>query len=255
MLLLGLTAVAQGGRIIEVEVTSDGPRFDVVGQTDNAGEPIVTWQGRPLELSIVADISVSVVTDPNGPAAEIRDAMVAAHRAMAAHPVRGDAIGVTVFGGNARTWVPLGPVDRPGLGDWLASFGPATNAPLPWATADELRAGEWTAEPRLATDLGLNAFATDPSTGLRDVFAELRRTSVPLKAVVVLWDGEATVETSVKSLLNRFWSREIHVFAIGVGDIHADGLAARGGGDVYLAGGSADLAIVRIIDQLKMPAP
>lgn len=105
-------------------------------------------------------------------------------------------------------------------------------------------------------DLGLDAFATDPSTGLLEALGELRRSDVPLKAVVVLWDGEQTAESSsLRQVLNRAWNNEIHVFTVAVGDVHPEGLTARGGGDVYLAGGRSDLAIRRIVSQLRMPEP
>lgn len=253
MLLGFLSGAGLAGQLIDVHPTADGAAaFDVVGTTDTA-ESIITWQDRPLQLMIVADVSVSVVNDPLGPAGQMNAAMTAAYREMRAHPVPGDAFGVTVFAGNARTWIPLGPLDRPGLDAWLAAFRPTEHAPVPWATAALPEAGAWTAEPTAPTDLGLDAFKTDPSTGLRGAIAELKRRPNPLKAVVVLWDGEQTSESPFRRILNRAWKREIHVFTVAVGDIHREGLAARGGGDVYLAPGAADLAMQRILSHLRMP--
>jgi hypothetical protein len=205
---------------------------------------------------VEVDLSMSVLADMSGPAHDMRLAMQTAHSAMLERPLPGDALGVTVFAGNARSWVPLGPLDRPGLEGWLSSLGPAEHAPLSFATASPLRPDEWSPAPLLPTELGLEAFATDPWEGLHNALVELRRTgNGSLKAIVLLWDGEQTSESTVRGLLNRLWNREIHVFTVAVGTVHPEGLDARGGGDVYLAQGRADLAMRRIIGQLRMPGP
>jgi hypothetical protein len=255
VLLAWLTAAGMAGSVIEVRNAPDGARFDVVGSTGTGGSEIVNWEGRPLRLMILADLSVSVVMDPNGPAHEIQNALLAAYNTMLAHPIPGDQLGVTVFAGNAQPWVPLGPINRPGLDSWLAAFGPAEHAPLPYDGAPTLRPGQWTEQPILPTDLELRPFDTDPFVGLQTALVELRGSSNPLKAIVVLWDGEQTTESETRGLLNRVWNREIHVFTIAVGDVVQEGLAARGGGDVYLAQGAADAAMRRIIEQLRMPEP
>src|SRR5690349_19820056 len=128
--MLLFVPVAEAGQLIDVRPSAGGVQFEVIGATDADAGEIVNWAGRPLHLVIVADLSVSVVIDPNGPAVEMRDGMLAACHAMRESSVPGDGLGVTVFGGTCRRWVPLGPLDRPGLDDWLAVFGPAPFAPL-----------------------------------------------------------------------------------------------------------------------------
>jgi hypothetical protein len=254
MLLAFVVSNGIAGQLIGVERNDDGGAFRVIGTTTDPVDQVVTWQGRPLDLLIIADLSVSIVVDPTGPADEMREAMLAAYHAMREHPVPGDRLGVTVFGDDAQRWVPLGGLDRTGLDTWLATFGPQPHAPLPYATATPLDVGEWRTEPTLATDLGVDAFRTDPSTGVRTALEDLRGPSSALKVAVVLWDGEQTTESCYRKLLNRAWrNHEVHVFTIAVGDVHDEGLASRGGGDVYLAGGAADLAMRRIVGQLRMP--
>jgi hypothetical protein len=254
MLLAFIAANGVAGQLIEVERTEAGGAFQQVGATDDPVDQIVTWHGRPLDLLIIADLSVSIVVDPEGPAAEMRDAMLAAYQEMRAHPLPADRLGVTVFGDDAQRWIPLGGLDRVGLEAWLGSFGPQEHAPLPYATAVPLEVGEWREAPTLATELGVDAFRTDPSTGVKTALADLRGDGNALKVAVILWDGEQTTESCFRKLLNRVWrNHEVHVFTVAVGDVDHEGLASRGGGDVYLAGGGADLAMRRIVSQLRMP--
>jgi hypothetical protein len=247
-------SAAFAGSVLDVRAAVGGPSFVDVGETARRSEPVVTWEGRPVDLVVVADLSVSVMLDPDGPGEETRRALEAALHALRADPNPDDRLGVVVFAGNAVPWIPLGPVDRPGLDDWLATFGTAHELPPPSAYVVPLRPGEWRPEPIRPERLALVADRTDPGAGLRAAQADLRPAGHdPLKVVVVIWDGGSTAQYPAAPILNRLWADEVHVYTIAVGQVDRTGLDARGGGDVFLSEGHADWAMERIVSQIRLP--
>ncbi|MEZ4239961.1 MAG: hypothetical protein R3F59_28180 [Myxococcota bacterium] len=186
---------------------------------------------------MVADLSVSIVVDPTGPALEMRDAMLAAYDEMTEHPQQGDRYGVTVFGDDARRWI--------------RSAASAARA----CAAGCRRSAHKTTRRSLRDRRGARAgpVARRAGPGDRPRRRRLPHRPVhrgargggrpaaqqrPLKAVIVLWDGEQTTESPFRHLLDRAWrNHEIRLHDRG-GRRRRGGLACRGGGDVTSPAGA-----------------
>lgn len=254
-----LWSTALAGHVYVLDEDPEGVAFRVVDATGAAGS-LVTWPGRPIEVVVVADLSGSIVADEHGATWSAVDGLLALHAALRERAVAGDRLGVTVFAGGWDRWIPLGPLDRPGLDDWLAAFGP----PPGYASADGFagptgcrslaRGRAWSVVPgpparcALLEDRG-----TDVTGAIEAATDELRaRPGHGLKVVVVLWDGGQNVASPLRRALDRAWAAEVHVWSVGLGEVVPSGLVARGGGDAYLAGGRADLVMRRIVDQLRV---
>ena len=244
MLAVWCAALASAGDLISVRWGPEAPIYEVVDTTHTGDGAIVTFPDQAVEVLVLADLSDSIDGDE---ARQMRATLETLYEALLVRAHPGDRFGVTAFAGKTQRWIPMGPLDRPGLVGWLDRFGlPRTSWREPVAYGDHPDILPVPPDPR-----ALDRNETDAARGIEVANRELVDLDEhSLKVIVMLWDGGHNGWGHLDGALDRAWADEIHVWSMSF--THPLGpLVTRGGGDAYVVKNCGPIVAERIVSELR----
>lgn len=244
-------ASALAGDVFAVHLDAEGLEYARVGSTGRDEGPIVTWQDQALELLVVADLSGSILVRDHAVEA-FAEMIETFYGAMCARGIASDRIGVTAFATRPQRWIPLGPLDRGGLEDWIGAFdAPKRDLVRDVKFDPDVAWSPWEGLPAPPDPRALDGHDTDAARALRVAIADLADGAPhSAKAIVLLWDGGHNGFDRLGPVLERAWTHEIHVWSVSPTPTLQGPLVTGGGGDAFVTRDLGPWVAERIIAEM-----